>query len=480
MGSLRPLNVLILRTVAAALGLLVVTAICRAFPVNQTTASLSLLLLVLGVASGWGLTPAITSALVGTVCLNYFFLPPIGTFTIAAPENWVALLAFLTTAVIASELSNRARHRAAEAVAQRREVDRLYELSRAVLLDSGEGPLGGTIAHLIAETFDLRAVLLFDAQARRSFSAGPEDIELSGDELEQLTEPGALPDGSRAAPIRLGNKPAGILIVRGAIGQTALEAVANLIAISLEKVASQEIADQARTARRNEELKSSILDALAHDFKTPLTSIKAASTSLLAGRALTADHQQELASIIDEEADRLTALVTEALQVARIEAGKVKLNKSPTHLQDVVSSVLGQMKSRLEDRPIELHLDPDLPSMPMDRDLIELAFRQLFDNAIKYSHPGTPVSICANRLEGFVHLTISDSGPGIPAREQNRIFERFYRGEHVRDKLPGTGVGLSVVRDIANAHSGSIRVESQPRYGSTFTLELPVPPVPAS
>ncbi|MBC7926940.1 MAG: DUF4118 domain-containing protein, partial [Bryobacteraceae bacterium] len=372
------------------------TAVCRTLPVNQTTASLSYLLLVLVVASAWGLLAAISSSLVAAICLNFFFFPPVGTLTITDPQNWIALAAFLSTAVLASELSDRARKQAAEAVAQRREVERLYSLSRAVLLDPGQGSLGSTITSQIAETFNLRAVVLFDTFSRKTFLAGPEDIRLSMEEIELGLETGGLTEGTQAAAVKLGNKAVGILVVKGDLGTPALQAIANLIAISFEKAASEEVSSQARTARQSDELKSSILDALAHEFKTPLTSIKAASTSLLS-RSLAPAHERELISIIDEEADRLTALVTEAIQISRIEAGKVKLNKAPTYLSDVVNSVLGQMKLRLEDRPVQVSLDPTLPAVLVDRDLIELAFRQLVDNALKYSQQGTSVSIQTSR-----------------------------------------------------------------------------------
>jgi two-component system sensor histidine kinase KdpD len=273
--------------------------------------------------------------------------------------------------------------------------------------------------------------------------------------------------------VRLGNKAVGVLAVRGETDKAVLEAIANLVAITLEKAASQEMANQARAARTSEELKSSILDALAHEFKTPLTSIKAASTALLASSAPSAEHRHELLSIIDEEADRLTNLVTEAIQVSRIEAGRVKLAREPTAVSDIVASAMIQMKPRLEDRQVEIDIDPGLPTVMVDRDLMELAVRQLVDNAVKYSRAGSPVSVHASGSGELVRLTIQDAGPGISVHEQQKIFDKFYRGEAIRDKLPGSGVGLTVVKDIVKAHAGAIRVESSAHKGTAFIVELP-------
>jgi two-component system sensor histidine kinase KdpD len=461
------------RTLAGVTGIGAITLGCKALSVNATTASLSYLLLVLAIASAWGLFQAIFVSVAATLCFNFFFLPPFGTFTIADPQNWIALLAFLITAVIASELSNRVRRQAAVAVEQRRELERLYALSRGVLLNTGERTLGSTIAHQIADTFDFTSVLLYDLPERRRFWAGPEDLSASSPELDSVNETTILADGSRATPVRLGNKAVGVLAVRGDIGTAALEAVANLVAITLERAASQELANQARAARKSEELKSSILDALAHEFKTPLTSIKAASTALLSMSATPAEQQRELLSIIDEETDRLTNLVTEAIQVSRIEAGKIKLTRVPTAVSDIVGSVMSHMKTRLDDRLVQIEVESGLPQVLVDRELIELAVRQIFDNALKYSRPGTPVTVHATGNSELVRLSIRDSGPGISPDEQQRIFEKFYRGEAIRNKLPGSGVGLTVVKDIVTAHSGSVHVESSPKSGTVFTLDLP-------
>jgi two-component system sensor histidine kinase KdpD len=442
-------------------------------PANATAVSLSFLLVVLVTATAWGLAPAIAASLVGATLFNFYFLPPLGTFTIADPENWTALIAFLITAVIGSELSNRAQRQAAAAVEQRREVERLYGLSRAVLLDPGEDGAGSVIARQIADSFGFDGVVFYDLRTRKAYSAGAEDLNVRAEQLDLVRELSALADGSMATPVRLGNKAIGVLVVRGEVGERALEAIANLVAITAERAASQEMASQARAARKSEELKSSILDALAHEFKTPLTSIKAASTALLARPAAQYDSERELLTIINEETDRLTKLVTEAIQASHIEAGRVRLNKVTADLSALAREVIEAMKPRLDEREITVEASAGMPEVFVDQDLMALAIRQLIDNAIKYSSPGAPITVRTCTAADRVELSVSDSGPGIPVHERAKIFEKFYRGEAIRNKVPGTGVGLSVAKEIVNAHSGMVRVESDPGRETTFTIDLP-------
>lgn len=461
------------QSVATVVGVFFIAAGNKILSLNSTANALSFLLFVLVIATRWGLWAAILASATATVLFNFFFLPPVGTLTIADPQNWIALAAFLITAVIASELSNRAQRQAAAAIEQRREVERLYELSRAVLLDTGEHGFGSTITHQIANSFGFESVFFYDLAARKTYSAGAREITISNTEIEKVTEPTLLSEGLRAIPVRLGNKSVGVLAVSGEVGKPALEAVANLVAITIERAASQELANRAGAARKSEELKSSILDALAHEFKTPLTSIKAASTALLSKGAVFPDSSRELLTIIDEEADRMTNLVTEAIQVSRIEAGRIRLSKTATQVSYLVERVVEQMRSRLDDRVIEADVPGVLPDVMVDRDLMELAVRQLLDNALKYSRPGTPIGIQVRSTGTHVQVSVTDSGPGLSHEEQQKIFEKFYRGKAVRQKLPGTGMGLNIVKDIVNAHSGTIHVQSTMNVGTTFLIELP-------
>jgi two-component system sensor histidine kinase KdpD len=258
-----------------------------------------------------------------------------------------------------------------------------------------------------------------------------------------------------------------------ALSDSALQGLSNLVAIGLERLRVQEAASKAEAARQSDELKSTLLDALAHEFKTPLTSIKAASTALLSSNALRPEQQRELLSIVDEETDRLSVLVTEAIQMARIEAGRVILRRESHSVQELVESVLNKLRTVVEDRKIQVNIAAGLPPVWVDGELIEVALRQLIDNALKYSPAGSPVSLAAESKEGRVIVSVADHGPGIPEAEQSRIFEKFYRAEASRHQIPGAGLGLVIAREIIHAHGGEIWVDSKPGEGSIFEFSLP-------
>jgi two-component system sensor histidine kinase KdpD len=256
---------------------------------------------------------------------------------------------------------------------------------------------------------------------------------------------------------------------------TALQALANLVAIGLEKERGREAAARAEAARQSEELKSTLLDAIAHEFKTPLTSIKAAASAILSTRRARPDEERELLTVVDEEAERLSQLVTEAIYMARIEAGQIQLNKGLHRVETLVSKVLQQRKALTEGRSLNADLPGGLPTVEVDPDLMEMAIRQLLDNALKYSPSASPVSITARRDGNNILICVRDEGPGIPERDQARIFEKFYRGRNARSGVTGTGMGLAIAREILRAHGGDVALKSSLGHGSEFSMSLPVP-----
>ena len=274
-------------------------------------------------------------------------------------------------------------------------------------------------------------------------------------------------------PIMLGGHAIGGLALKKLdLSDGALHALLNLVAIAMERVRSEEAAARAEAARQNEEFKSTLLDAIAHEFKTPLTSIKAASTSLVSDATLSA-HLRELVTIIDEETDRLSQLVTEAVRMSQIDAGTVRIDRAPLQVAGLVERVLDQFKTRTEGREIQVRVDHRLPAVMADPDLMALVLRQLLDNALKYSPPGSPIVITGESKDGRVVLRIHDQGPGIPLRERDRIFEKFYRWQATSSHIPGTGLGLYIAREITRAHGGDVWVEGEPGSGSEFCVSLP-------
>jgi two-component system sensor histidine kinase KdpD len=247
-----------------------------------------------------------------------------------------------------------------------------------------------------------------------------------------------------------------------------VQSVANLAAIGLERARCQEAAARAEVAQQSGELRATMLDALAHEFKTPLTSMKVAAADLRAN--VDGDRNRELAAIVEEDLDRLQSLVTDTVQMVRVDSGDFTLRPNDHSVSAVVAATLRQFETRLDGHAVLTRV-PESLSIHADRDLLGLALRQLLDNAVKYSPPTSAIEIAAT-LGDTVDLSVRNSGPPIPEREQARLGERFYRGSQAR-RVPGTGMGLAIVRQIAEAHRGRLSVSSSADAGTAFTISLP-------
>jgi two-component system sensor histidine kinase KdpD len=263
------------RVVAAVAPVAAVTAIySRLLPVNPTTVALTYLAVVLLLASFWGIAESTVASVVAMLCFNFFFLPPVGTLTIADPQNWVALLAFLLTAVVTSQLSGRAHRRHVEALARQRDLERLYALSRALLLSERAAAAPGAIARLVSDAFGLQSVGIFDQRSDTVSWAGPRELPQLDDRLREMARTGVSPQGPSDVVftvVRLGGTPIGsVALVTEGLSDTVLQSIANLVAIGLERVRADEATAKAEAARESSELRATVLDALAHEFKTPL------------------------------------------------------------------------------------------------------------------------------------------------------------------------------------------------------------------
>jgi two-component system, OmpR family, sensor histidine kinase KdpD len=441
--------------------------------VNPTTVALSYLIAILLIATAWGLAEAMTASIAAVLCFNFFFLPPVGTFTIADPQNWVAFVAFLVTAFVASQLSGRARKRDIDAAARQRDLERLYALSRALLLSDRAASTPGEIARHVRETFELPIAGVYDHRSDVVAWAGAAEHLGLDATLREVARRGASfkdGDGMVIVAIQLGGAPIGSLAVSGtALSDTVLQSIANLAAIGLERARVVEARTRAEAARESSELRATVLDALAHEFKTPLTAMKAASSDLLESEPA-GGRSRELVAIMDEELDRLGSLVTDAVQMLRIDAGQFSVHPARQPVAPLVNGALKRFEHHLDGHQVVERVPSDL-IVDADRDLLSLALRQLLDNALKYSSPTSTIEVLA-RGNGAVEISVRNSGATIPDREKTRIFERFYRGEHAR-QVPGTGMGLTIVQEIAKAHGGTLRVSSSPEAGTMFTLSFP-------
>jgi two-component system sensor histidine kinase KdpD len=468
----------LLRVLLSLAGVCAVTLAAHSVArVNATTVGFAYLLLVLVIATTWGFVEASAAALAATLAFNFFFMEPIGKLTIADPQNWVALFSFLATALIASRLSAKAARRTLDAIERRQDVEHLYTFSRAILLIDGTEPFPKQLAQRLADSFQLNAVVLYSRRSGEFFRGGPDEFEGMEDQLKEAASHGASfwdPERNRViTAVRLGAEPIAALALQGAqMPDAVLQGIANLVAIGLERAAAQDLAHQIEAARRIEQLRTTLIDAMAHEFKTPLTSIKAATTSLLASPEQPLGSRTELLTIADEEADHLRELIDDSVEMARLENSHFDVHAEPSDLVEVVRAVVDAMQSGMEDRKVELICDEPLAAIPFDRRLVKLATKQLLDNALKYSPVGTPVSVRVGAAEGGVAVEVTNRGAGIPAKEQARVFERFYRSPSVKQQVPGSGLGLSIAYNIAQAHHGELTVKSSPG-ATTFRMTLP-------
>lgn len=446
--------------------------------VNPTTVALTFLLAVLIISATWGLKYAVVTALVATSAFNYFFLPPVGTFTIADTQNWVALFVFLVTAIIASHLAERARREASDATRRRHEVERLYAFSQQLLVAENVVGLLNVLSQLVVDSFACDTAALFVAGRGNIYRSSATSRELAAEQLrvcaargEPFVDPGKR---LRYVPLRLGVRSVGSIGVSGgALSRETLEAIGSLIAIAIERAGAVEKLGRAEAAREGEKLRSALLDSVTHEFRTPLTSIKASVTGLLSGARLDDSQRKELLTIIDEESDRLDHLVGEAAQMAQLDANQIELHREPHRIQEAIERAVEESRKPLAGHPVEVAVPDDLPAVRFDLDRIKDVLNQLLENAGKYSPPDAPVRISAEKRGAYVAVNVADRGPGIDDFEQSLIFDKFYRGKDQRYSVQGTGMGLSIAKAIVEAHGGTISVTSQLGHGSVFSFTLP-------
>jgi two-component system sensor histidine kinase KdpD len=467
--------------VVAAIG--IISAIDLRLHVNATTVALTFLMAVLLVSAYWGLRYALVLALGAAAAFNFYFLPPLRTFRIINPQDWVAFFAFLMTALVASNLSERARREAEAAKQRRREAEQLYQLSQRFLASESELELLNALPHYLQETFSVRNVSMVVAGNPSLYRSSP--TTTVDEDLLRLTllrgEP-AVQDAAAYIPLRLGVRTVGALAVSGYnLSRETMDAIGGLAGLAIERARALEAVSKNHAIQENERLQSALLDAVTHEFHTPLTAIKNNVTTLLNGAALDEHGERALLSGIDEQTNRLNRMVAEAAEMSQLDAGKFKLDLRPHSVQEALELALRDAKPAIENHPIEIDLSDDLPMVGIDVARIGEVLMHLLDNAGKYSAPGTPIRVIAEVKSSEVVISVADRGSGIDSFEQTLIFDKFYRGGLQRYTAPGAGMGLPIAKVLMAAHGGSISVISQLGSGSVFSISLPiyVDPIPA-
>lgn len=451
---------------------------------NETTVALTFLMLILVVATNWGLRLAVYLSFLSSAAFNFFFLPPVLTFTIRDGRNWVALATFLLTGIVASQLAERARTQAEISHRRQREAERLYEFSQQMLVTGNVIDLLNQLPQMMAGTFSLAGAALYLREKDRVYRSSPNYMDVTMVELRDAAfTRDHRKDETRnvtLVPILLGQRPIGALGVTGAgMSPEALDAVCGLAAIAMERAGAMETLARVEASRESERLRNALLDSVAHELRTPLTSITAAITSLRADELL--DHpllkkeqSSELMQVIEEEAARLDRLVGQAMEMAELDAHDIKLDMQPHSIRQAVDVAMEELQAQLRTHPVDVRLPDSLPVVQMDLERIAKVVQHLLENAAKYSAETSPIFVSAEVVNGKLITSVADRGVGVDDLERTMIFDKFYRGQGQRYRVQGTGMGLAIAKAIVEAHGGAIEVTSQPEHGSVFSFSLPM------
>lgn len=447
--------------------------------VNPTTVGFAFLLAILIVSAAWGLRYAIFISVTATLAYNYFFLPPLLRFTIADPQNWVALFAFLFTAIVASQLSERARREALASNQRRREVERLYRFSEQLLVSENVFELLNAMPRYMVEAFDVTGAAMFlERKQETYYFDSASQSQLPADQLRAISVRGEpVLDREHSfcfMPLRMGVRSVGSLGLSGCtLSRETLEAIGSLAATAIERAGTVEKLTKTEAARESDRLRSVLLDSVTHEFRTPLTAIKASAETLLSDAELDKPQRQDLLTVINEESDRLNRLIGEAAEVAQLDSHQLQLHLEPHRIDEAIEAAIAQSRQALQNHRLEMNVPENLPRARMDVDRISEVLVHLLDNASKYSPAGTPIRITVELRDREVVTSVADHGPGIDEMEQEMIFEKFYRGRNQRMTIQGTGMGLAIVRAIVELHGGKVGVISQVGRGSLFHFSLP-------
>jgi two-component system sensor histidine kinase KdpD len=462
------------RSAVGITALVVLTGSALLLHLNLATVGPLYFLSIVLVALHWGFWQATVVSAVAVLCECYFFVPPVYSFDIADAQSSLALVVFEASALLVSRLSAREQRNASDAHARRRSMERLYELSRKTLqLDLRQAP-APHLLNLIKQIFEVDAIALFDADLGSVERQGV--LPVDAEEMAKNTcyfEIDKDYDELRLSRrvLRLGTAPIGALLLTGEVDSLTVDAIASLVAMTFDRYRSFASETKAEAAHQNEQLRTTVLDGLAHAFKTPLTAIRTASSGLLEFGDLKPVHA-DLASLIDEQAVLLNDLTTRLLQTARLEAVEVNLKKQDIAIVELIEKVAAEQQGRLGDHRLQVSIPDKSLATRGDRDLLAAILTQFVDNAVKYSDPGSCIEISAQESASDVLIAVKNQGPLIRHQDRELIFERFYRCPGTIDRIPGTGIGLSIAKKAAEVHNGHVWVISNEQEGTTFYLSI--------
>jgi two-component system sensor histidine kinase KdpD len=433
------------------------------------------LLIIVPTALWCGFWQAVIVSLSAVSVQGYFSSRLLRTNPAADPANSVTLVAFVLTALVISRLSARVTEHARESDSWGGQMEDLYEFTRRTLQMNLHVEPGGQLVELVHEIFALEAVVIFDADLHEIYQAGLWNVdpqELAQNVYYFETSDDDAETGIARRVLRLGTVPIGSIVMRGNTGPLTNNAIASLIAVTFDRYRAFANESRIETERQTEQLRATVLDSLAHEYKTPLTAIRAASTGLSEMGKLSAG-QSELVSLINEQADLLNELTTRLLTTARLDADEVTVHAEPFGVAALVEEVIASLSERLATMKVAIDMPDDTLVICCDRRLMTMLLSQYIDNACKYSIYGTAITIRVVQSKGEVIFSVHSFGPVIPMADRERIFDRYYRSGNSSNRASGTGIGLSVAKRAATIHGGYVWVTSDQDEGNTFYAAIP-------
>ena len=465
------------KTVAGLCLLLMVTVVCLEFNPLPDTVAFLMLLCILIIATLGDMLVAVVLSLVAD-CAYLWFLPPANSFVIDGAASAVALVAFLATAIIGSQLSVQAQRRAHEAEDRNQEMERIHALGRALLAHDTLSATGEAAVWQIVAALEATGAALYVDQLQRIHQTGTIADLTEG--LRTAYKTGEPWQGGSPRvciyPLNSGDHRIGAVAIQADdLSDTATHLTINLISVALERAAATERAVEASAISRNEELRRAMVDAFAHNLKTPLTSIKASTSALLRRSSGVNNETRELLTVVDEETDRLTRLIADSLELVKV-GDRVTPAREVIPVSQPILAALTDVERNMEGRKIKTRMPEAVPSVAADPHLIQIVMTQLLDNALKYSPPDSPIEIQVLASGGYALIAVRNQGVALDDDERQRIFDKFYRGRQNRSRIEGTGMGLAIARTIVESHGGEIEARNEPQGYIVFEFSLPLAP----
>ena len=451
------------------------------------------------VAARYGRGPAIVASVIAVLTFDFFFVPPRYTFAVADTEYVITFAVMLAIALLISTLTARLKAQVESGKVRELRISALYELGKQLSSLSGGVFLAAAAGRKVAELCGGEVAIYLASPERSRGRVRPEDEHRPPPgqrptarwviEHDQIAGAGTdtLPNAvALFLPLIASQQTVGALAVRAdpidrllePDQRRLLEACAGQLALALERDRMSIAASEALVQAQTEQVRSALLSSVSHDLRTPLAVIAGASSSLLQGGSFDEPTRRQLLETIAEEANRLTRLLENILQMSKLELGGSTAQKQWNILEEIVGSALGRCRRELQAHDVEVRMPPDLPLIFVDGLLLEQVFVNLLENAARYTPPGTQITISASPEGKWLAISVADNGPGLPPGTEERIFEKFYRGSPSADAGRGSGLGLAICRAVARVHGGTITASNRPGGGVEFLLRLPLPENP--